>query len=364
MHIAQIAPLAESVPPSHYGGTERVVSWLTEELIDLGDRVTLFASGGSKTRAELVAVCPKPLRLSRPTIDPMVALAAQLESVAERAHEFDVIHCHVDWIALPLLRRLGRPFVITLHGRLDLPLLPSLVAGFPDAPFISISNNQRAPLPNLNWLDTIYHGLPKGMLKPNLQRGSYLAFLGRLTPEKGPQIAIRLAQQARLPLRIAAKIPRMQSHFFKEQIEPFVDGDRIRFVGEVNEREKQSFLGNAMAALIPIDWPEPFGLVMIEAMACGTPVVAWRRGSVPEIIEHGVTGFIVENEAEALEAIERIGDLDRGKIRAAFERRFTARRMAQAYRRCFRELVTARQRDAAHAGLGASLQPAEDAAAK
>ena len=348
MHIAQVAPLAESVPPSHYGGTERVVSWLTEELIDLGDKVTLFASGGSKTRAELVAVCPKPLRLSRPIVDPMVALAAELESVAERAHEFDVIHCHLDWIHLPLLSRLGRPFITTLHCRLDVPLLPALVAGFPEPPFVSISNNQRAPLPNLNWIDTIYHGLPEELFAANLQRGGYLAFLGRLTPEKGADIAIRLAQQARLPLRIAAKIPRMQSHYFKEQIEPLVDGGQIKFVGEVNERQKQDFLGNAMAMLFPIDWPEPFGLVMIEAMACGTPVIAWRRGSVPEIVEHGVSGFIVDNEAEALEAIDRIPELDRGKVRAAFERRFTARRMAEAYRRCFKRLIV--DRDIALAG--------------
>jgi glycosyltransferase involved in cell wall biosynthesis len=271
----------------------------------------------------------------------MVALAAQLESVAERAREFDVIHCHLDWIHLPLLSRLGRPFITTVHCRLDLPLLPSLMAGFPDAPFISISNNQREPLPNLNWIDTIYHGLPEKLFTANLQRDGYLAFLGRFTPEKGPDIAIRLAQQARLPLRIAAKIPRMQSHYFKEQIEPYVDGDRIKFVGEVNERQKQDFLSNAMAVLFPIDWPEPFGLVMIEAMACGTPVVAWRRGSVPEIVEHGVTGFIVDDEAGALDAIARIPDLDRREVRAGFERRFTARRMAEAYRQCFQDLIAA-----------------------
>jgi len=364
MHIAEIAPLAESVPPSLYGGAERVVSWLTEELVNLGDKVTLFASGGSKTRAELAAVCPKPLRLSRPIIDPMVALATLFECVAKRAHEFDVIHCHVDWIHLPLFRRLKRPFITTLHGRLDIPLLSSLVAGFPDAPFVSISNNQRAPLPNLNWVDTIYHGLPEGLLTANLQRGGYLAFLSRFTPEKGPHVAIRLAQKARLPLRIAAKIPRMQSHFFKEQIKPFVDGDRIKFVGEVNERQKQDFLGNAMAALVPIDWPEPFGLVMIEAMACGTPVIAWRRGSVPEIVEHGVTGFIVEDEAEALAAIERIPDLDRRKVRAGFERRFTARRMTEAYRHCFRGLVAAADRGAVHSGSRPRLRAAGEIAAE
>jgi glycosyltransferase involved in cell wall biosynthesis len=344
MHIAEIAPLAESVPPSHYGGTERVVSWLTDELVSLGDKVTLFAAGGSKTKAELVAVSPKPLRLSRPPIDPTLALTALLEGVARRANEFDVIHCHLDWIHIPLLRRLGRPFVTTLHGRLDLPHIHALVADLADAPFVSISDNQRAPLAELNFVDTIYHGLPEQLLLPNLQPGRYLAFLGRFTPEKGPHIAIRLARKAHLPLRIAAKIPRMQTHYFKEQIEPLLDGDQVDFIGEVNERQKQDFLGNAMAVLVPIDWPEPFGLVMIEAMACGTPVIAWRRGSVPEIIEHGVTGFIVENDAEAIDAINRIPTLDRRAVRAAFERRFTARRMAESYRRWFHRLADGRGR--------------------
>jgi glycosyltransferase involved in cell wall biosynthesis len=348
MHIAEIAPLAESVPPSLYGGTERVVSWLTEELVDLGEKVTLFASGGSKTKAELVTVCPKPLRLSRPSIDPISALAALLESVASRSGNFDVIHCHLDWIHIPLVRRLGRPFVTTLHGRLDLPHLNSLVSHFANAPFISISNNQREPLPELNWVDTVYHGLPKQLLTPNLGPGSYLAFLGRFTPEKGPHVAIQLARKAQLPLRIAAKIPRQQTHYFKEQIEPFLDGDQIEFVGEVNERQKQDFLGNAMAVLFPIDWPEPFGLVMIEAMACGTPVIAWRRGSVPEILEDGVTGFIVENEAEAVDAIDRIPSLDRRRVRAAFERRFTAHHMAESYRRSFRRLLAAGDRNIAY----------------
>jgi glycosyltransferase involved in cell wall biosynthesis len=339
MRIAQIAPLAESVPPSHYGGTERVVSWLSDELVALGDKVTLFASSGSKTKAELVAVSPKPLRLSRPPIDPMSALTALLECVARRANDFDVIHCHLDWIHIPLFRRLGRPFVTTLHGRLGLPHMHELAAGFADAPFVSISNSQRAPLSELNFVATIYHGLPERLLLPNLQAGSYLAFLGRFTPEKGPHVAIRLARKSNLPLRIAAKIPRMQTHYFKEQIEPLLDGDRIEFVGEVNESQKQDFLGNALAVLFPIDWPEPFGLVMIEAMACGTPIIAWRRGSVPEIIDHGVSGFIVDSEAEAIDAIARIATLDRRAVRATFERRFTARRMAESYRRGFERLI-------------------------
>jgi len=347
MHIAEIAPLAESVPPSHYGGTERVVSWLTEELVNLGDNVTLFASGGSRTQAELVSVCPKPLRLSRPQIEPMSALAALLESVARRADEFDVIHCHLDWVHIPLIRRLGRPFVTTLHGRLDLPHLKSLISGFRDAPFISISNSQRKPLTDLNWVDTIYHGLPERLLRPNLRPGSYLAFLGRLTPEKGAHVAIQVAQKAQLPLRIAAKIPRQQTNYFKEQIEPLLDGAQVEFVGEVNERQKQDFLGKAVAVLFPIDWPEPFGLVMIEAMACGTPVIAWRRGSVPEIIEDGVTGLIVEDVDEAIDAIHRIHDLDRGRVRAAFEQRFTARHMAESYSRSFQKVLATSDRNVA-----------------
>jgi glycosyltransferase involved in cell wall biosynthesis len=342
MHIAEIAPLAESVPPKLYGGTERVVHWLTEELITLGNKVTLFASGSSVSRAEVVPVCPKPLRLGRPPIDPTAAITCLLESVARRANEFDVIHCHLDWIHLPLFRRLQRPFLTTLHGRLDLPFLPSLVSAFNSAPYVSISNDQRRPLPDLNYVATIYHGLPERLLVPNLRPQNHLAFLGRLSPEKGAHIAIRVAREAGLTLRIAAKIPRQQSHYFKEEIQPFLDGQRVEFIGEVNEREKQSFLGNAMGLLFPIDWPEPFGLVMIEAMACGTPVIAWRRGSVPEIIENGVTGFVVETEAEAVEAVKQLRNLDRRHIRSAFERRFTARYMAESYRRCFKQLLTAK----------------------
>jgi glycosyltransferase involved in cell wall biosynthesis len=343
MHIAEIAPLAESVPPKLYGGTERVVHWLTEELITLGDKVTLFASGGSVSRAEIVPVCPKPLRLGRPPIEPTAAISCLLESVAQRADEFDVIHCHLDWVHLPLFRKLGRPFVTTLHGRLDLPFLASLVCQFNSAPYVSISNDQRSPLPDLNYIATIYHGLPERLFVPNLRPRSYLAFLGRLSPEKGAHIAIQIAREAGLPLRIAAKLPRHQSHYFKEEIEPFLDGRGVEFIGEVNEREKQDFLGNATGLLFPIDWPEPFGLVMIEAMACGTPVIAWRRGSVPEIIEDGVTGFIIETEADAIEAVRRLGNLDRRRVRSAFEHRFTARHMAESYRRCFEQLLSTRR---------------------
>jgi glycosyltransferase involved in cell wall biosynthesis len=339
MRIAQIAPLAESVPPKLYGGTERVVSWLTEELVSLGHEVTLFASGDSRTRANLLPVCPRALRLRRPRSDPAAACAALLDAVAERADDFDVIHCHIDWVHLPLLRRLGTPFLTTLHGRLDLPDLPSTAKRFPDAQFVSISASQRAPLPGLNWLATIHHGLPQDLLKLSERPEGYLAFLGRISPEKGPDIAIRVAHAAGLQLRVAAKIPRAQNRYFNETIKPLLDQNNVEFVGEVNERQKQDFLGNAAALLFPINWPEPFGLVMIEAMACGTPVIAWPRGSVPEIVEDGITGFLVESEAEAVAAIGRIRDLDRRHIRERFDERFTARRMAEEYINSYRMLM-------------------------
>ena len=340
MRIAQVAPLAESVPPKLYGGTERVIAWLIEELVELGHDVTLFASGDSVSSATLIPVWPRALRLGRPRSDPAVAHAALLEAVARRAAEFDVIHCHTDWTHLPLLTRLGVPFLTTLHNRLDTPGLPDVVHQFPDAPFISISNDQRVPLPGAYWLGTIiYHGLPPDSLRPSLGAGSYLAFLGRLTAEKGPEAAIRLARAASMPLCIAAKVPRAERGYFKEQIEPLVDGKQIELVGEVNDRTKESFLANAAALLFPINWPEPFGSVMVEAMACGTPVIAFRRGSVPEVVEHGVTGFIVDEEEQALQAIKHLPELDRKRVRDGFERRFTARRMAEDYVRHYQLLL-------------------------
>jgi glycosyltransferase involved in cell wall biosynthesis len=340
MRIAEVAPLAESVPPKLYGGTERVVSWLTSALLNLNCSVTLFASGDSRTRARLIAVCPQALRLSKPPIDPAVATSALINAVATRADEFDLIHWHTDWLHLPLTRFIKTPCLTTLHGRLDLPFMSSLVQGLGNSPFVSISNNQRGPLPKLNWAATIYHGLPENLLSYRADSGKYLAFLGRLTPEKGPDIAIRVASAAKMPLRIAAKIPRGETRYFKEAIKPLLDRPEVQFVGEVNDEQKNDFLGNAAALLFPIDWPEPFGLVMIEAMACGTPVIAWRRGSVPEIVEDGVTGFIVDSEAEAVSAIPKLATLDRARVRAGFERRFTARRMAQDYLTCFKALLS------------------------
>jgi glycosyltransferase involved in cell wall biosynthesis len=339
MRIAQVAPLAESVPPKLYGGTERVVAWLVDELVSLGHEVTLFASGDSKTTAKLHAVWPQALRLGRPRTDPMVVQAALLEAVARRANEFDVIHTHIDWLHLPLLSRLGVPFLTTCHGRMDLPGFPDVVRRFPDAPFVSISDNQRAPLSEANWIGTIYHGLPADLFSPSFEPGSYLAFLGRLTTEKGPEAAIRIAHAAKMPLRIAAKVPRGETKYFKEKIDPQIDGDQIQLIGEVNDETKRQFLAGAAALLFPIDWPEPFGLVMIEAMACGTPVIAFKSGSVPEVIDDGITGFVVPGEAEAIQAIGRLSELDRRQVRRHFEKRFTTKRMAQEYIRHYAALV-------------------------
>jgi glycosyltransferase involved in cell wall biosynthesis len=342
MRIAQVAPLAESVPPKLYGGTERVVSWLTEELVGLGHDVTLFASADSLTSASLVPVWPQALRLSRPAPDPYAPYSVLLERLKELASSFDVIHCHIDWLHLPLLRCLEVPFLTTLHGRLDLGYIQTAMRSFPEAPFVSISDNQRAPLPDVNWLATVYHGMPTTALEPCYKPDRYLAFLGRITPEKGPETAIRLAQRSGRPLRMAAKIPRGENQYFKDRIEPMLDGRGVQFIGEVDDRTKGSFLGKAAALLFPIDWPEPFGLVMIEAMACGTPVIAMRRGSVPEIIEDGVTGFVVDNEAEALAAISRLGTIDRRRVRAEFERRFAAHRMVEDYLQLYKTLAQER----------------------
>jgi len=338
MRIAQVAPLAESVPPRLYGGTERVIAWLIEELVELGHEVTLFASGDSQTSAKLVSAWPRALRLGRPRSDPFAAHSTLLEAVAERATEFDVIHAHIDWLHLPVLSRLGVPFLTTLHGRIDLPGVPNLIRRFPEARFVAISDSQRAPVPDANWVGTVYHGLPVNSLKPSFRQGDYLAFLGRLSRDKGPDAAIRIARAANMPLRIAAKLPRDAQAYFKSRLAPHIDGEQIRLVGEVNDAAKQNFLGNAAALLFPIDWPEPFGLVMIEAMACGTPIIAFPAGSVSEVIEEGVSGFIVDGEEQGVQAVARLNTLDRRKVRAQFEQRFTAKRMAQDYLKLYKML--------------------------
>jgi glycosyltransferase involved in cell wall biosynthesis len=343
MRIAQIAPLAEAVPPKLYGGTERVVFWLTEQLVEMGHEVTLFASGDSVTSANLEPISPKALRLDQNSPDPMLVYAAMLARVAELSDHFDVVHAHIDWIHIPLLR-LGVPFVTTLHGRLDHPALATLCSRcFPDAHFVSISDAQRNPLPDANWAGTVYHGLPENLLGPNYEPEGYLAFLGRITPDKGPETAIDLARAAGMPIRIAAKIVRSERRYFTQRIEPLLDGTHVEFVGEIDEAHKAEFLGNASAMLFPIDWPEPFGLVMIEAMACGTPVVAFRCGSVPEVIDDGITGYAVEPD-DGLNAINRAVRLDRRLVRRRFEERFTARRMADNYVRIYESTIKAGRR--------------------
>jgi glycosyltransferase involved in cell wall biosynthesis len=342
MRIAQIAPLTEAVPPKLYGGTERVVAYLTDALVELGHEVTLFASGDSLTKARLAPIWPRALRLDPDVKDCFVPLFMQLETVARRAHEFDVIHAHIDYFGYPLLSRLGTPAITTLHGRLDLPELPALYGLYGDIPVVSISNSQRSPLPQANYVATVLHGLPQHSLSQGPGRGGYLAFLGRISPEKAPDAAIRIAAKAGMPLKIAAKIDRVDEEYFKAKIEPLLALGDVEFIGEIREDQKQEFLGNATGLLFPIAWREPFGLVMIEAMACGTPVIAFENGSVPEVLETGVTGFIVHDEQEAAEAVGRIGALDRDRIRAEFDRRFTAQRMAQNYLKVYSRLAKTR----------------------
>jgi glycosyltransferase involved in cell wall biosynthesis len=333
MRIAQVSPLAESVPPELYGGTERIVAFLTDELVALGHDVTLFASGDSKTRAKLHPIGPQALRLAPRNRDAFFLYARMIEEVAAASDGFDVIHFHCDWVHLPLFARLSVPFMTTLHGRLDIEDLDGLVLRFGDFPFVSISDSQRLPRPDLNWVATVPHGLPLDLMAPTFTSGDYLAFLGRLSPEKGPDAAIRIAERAQMPLRIAAKADRADAAFYRDVMAPMLDRGAAELVGEIDDAAKTRFLGDAAALLFPIDWPEPFGLVMIEAMACGTPVIAYDRGAVREIIEDGVTGFILEvgDEAGAAAAVRKATRLDRRVIRSSFERRFGARRMAQDY---------------------------------
>ncbi|MYZ49329.1 glycosyltransferase family 4 protein [Propylenella binzhouense] len=354
MRIAQVAPLAEAVPPKLYGGTERVVSWLTEELVADGHDVTLFASGDSETSAELVACCPQGLRLSG-IRDQTASLLVMLDRVRRRAHEFDVIHFHVDLLQYPMFRELGHKCLTTLHGRLDLPDFHPIYAGFPEMPLVSISDAQRLPVPaGANWLRTIHHGLPGSVCPFNPQSGDYLAFLGRMSTEKRPDRAIEIAVAAGLPLKIAAKIDRADQAYFEERVKPLLGHPLVEFVGEINEAQKCAFLGNARALLFPIDWPEPFGLVMIEAMSTGTPVVAWPCGSVPEVIEEGVSGFLVRSVPEAVAAVERAAALPRALVRERFEARFTASRMAADYVEAYESLLGDRLPLAAAAGLAGS----------
>jgi glycosyltransferase involved in cell wall biosynthesis len=338
MHIAQVAPLTEAVPPKLYGGTERVVSWLTEELVALGHDVTLFASGDSVTKARLEASWPRSLRLDGSVRDPNALHMVMVEQVYRRASEFDLIHFHLDYYPFSLFSRQSTPFVTTMHGRLDLPEHQPVFDEFSSVPVVSISNAQRRALPQGNWVRTVYHGLPVDLLRPQPVKPSYFAFLGRIAPEKGLDRAIRIAEHCGVPLKVAAKVDKADREYYEEQIRPLMKSPLVEYIGEINDADKSAFLSGAIALLVPIDWPEPFGLVMIEAMACGTPVIAFNRGSAPEVIEDDLTGFVVEDIKGAIGAIDRLSNLSREKIRQRFEERFTSRRMALDYLSLFHRL--------------------------
>lgn len=342
MRIAQVAPLYESVPPKYYGGTERVVSYLTEELCRQGHEVTLFASGDSVTEARLVAVTRRSLRLDKRCVDQLAHHVLMLERVLQRADEFDVIHFHIDYLHFPFSRRQPVTHVTTLHGRLDIPDLVPLYKEFREVPVVSISDAQRAPLPEANWIATVYHGIPENLYRFRPEHGSYFAFLGRISPEKRVDRAIEMAKQVGLPLKIAAKVDRVDEAYFEGVVKPLLRDPLVEYVGEIGDGEKDEFLGNAYALLFPIDWPEPFGLVMIEAMACGTPVIAYRNGSVPEVMEEGRTGFIVTGLEDAIAAARRVEELSRARCREVFEQRFTARRMAADYVKVYERMLHGR----------------------
>jgi glycosyltransferase involved in cell wall biosynthesis len=339
MRIAQVSPLVERVPPVAYGGTERVVAYLTEALIDLGHDVTLFASGDSRTRARLIAAAPHALRLDPGCLDPLAHHIRQLELVARHAASFDVIHFHSGFLHMPLSRRLSTPSLSTLHGRLDVPDLRSLMDDMRDVPVVSISDAQRQPLAFLNWCGTVHHGLPGQLLPFHPTPQDYVVFLGRISPEKRVDRAIEIARRAGLPLLIAAKVDSADRAYFAETVAPMLNGPGVRFVGEVNDAEKVRLLGQARALLFPIDWPEPFGMVVIEALSCGTPVIAWNHGSIPELIEHGVTGFVVDSIEAAVEAVDRARTLDRAACRHAFETRFESGRMARDYVTIYEKVI-------------------------
>jgi glycosyltransferase involved in cell wall biosynthesis len=338
--IAQIAPLMESVPPRLYGGTERIVSYLTEELVQLGHEVTLFASADSITAAKLVSCATKALRLDSNVRDPTTYYMLMVDRVRALADEFDILHFHIDQFHFPLFRQMADRTVTTLHGRQDSPDLKPLYIGFNEMPLVSISNDQRRPIANANFVATIHHGIPTNLYQPTYNpRGGYVAFLGRVSPEKRPDRAIRIARALGIPLKIAAKVDKVDEAYFREKIVPLLSEPGVEFIGEINERGKTEFLGGAQALLFPIDWPEPFGLVMIEAMACGTPVLAFRQGSVAEIIDQGVTGAVVDTMDEALRMLPHVLALDRHAVRRRFEQRFSSARMATDYAALYRSLL-------------------------
>jgi glycosyltransferase involved in cell wall biosynthesis len=339
LKIAQVAPLYESVPPKTYGGTERVVSYLTEELVAQGQEVTLFAAGDSQTAAKLVPGVEKSLRLAGNSIDHLAHHVAMLDDVMRMAPEFDVIHFHIDYMHFPLSRYCALPSVTTLHGRLDLPDLIPVYKRYADAPVVSISFAQRKPLPWANWVGNVPHGLPPESLEFHAEAGKYLAFLGRISPEKRVDRAIEIAKRAGMPLKIAAKIDKADQEYYDAKIKPLMADPNVEFIGEIGEHEKSDFLGNAYAYLFPIDWPEPFGLTMIEAMACGTPTIAFNCGSVPEVMQEGLSGFVVDNMDQAVAAVEKISTIERTACRAVFEKRFTSAHMAEKYISLYQSMV-------------------------
>jgi glycosyltransferase involved in cell wall biosynthesis len=341
--IAQVAPLYESVPPRAYGGTERVVSYLTEALVDMGHDVTLFASGDSVTSANLVSILPQALRLDPRKPDPVVWHTILMDQVLKASSGFDIIHFHTDVLQLSLVGHCRTSCLSTAHGRLDLPELKALFRCFPNHPMVSISTSQRAPLPWLNWRATVHHGLPLGLYSLHAQPHDYLAFVGRISPEKRLDRAIEIACACGIELRVAAKVDAADRAYYESTIEPLLDAPLVTYVGEIGDAAKNDFIGNARALLMPIDWPEPFGLVMIESMACGTPVIAYANGSVPEIIDEGVTGFIVQNQDQAIAAVRNIGHIDRRRCRRVFEQRFSSRVMAMRHLDVYRELLGVRQ---------------------
>jgi len=339
MRIAQVAPLYESVPPRFYGGTERVVSYLTDELVRQGHEVTLFASGDSRTLAELRPVCERALRLEgKKIVDPLAHHLLMLEMVAQEAADFDIVHYHVDYLHFPVTRRLKIASVTTLHGRVDIADVHPIYREFREMPLVSISNSQRGPIQWANWIATVYHGLPEEMYVAQQTPGKYLAFLGRICPEKRVDRAIEIAKRVGMPIKIAAKVDPADLTYFEAEVRKLLDHPLVEYVGEIGEGEKSEFLGNAYALLFPIDWPEPFGLAMIEAMACGTPVIAFRMGSVPEIVEDGKTGYVVENLDEAVKAVERTRTLDRKLCRRIFDERFSAGQMCRDYLAVYQQI--------------------------
>ncbi len=344
LRIAQVAPLYEPVPPKAYGGTERVVSWLTEALVARGHEVTLYASADSRTAARLIPCAERALRGHDGCRDPIARHMEMLGRLAREAEDYDLVHFHTDYLHFPVARRLAVPHVTTIHGRLDLPDLRPLFREFRDIPVVSISDAQRAPVPFANWQATIHHGLPRDLHRFSPRHQGYLAFLGRFSPEKAPHVAIEIARRAGLPIRLAAKVDEANREYFEQVVRPLLDEPFVEYVGEVGGAGKDAFLGGALALLFPIDWPEPFGLVMVEAMACGTPVIAYRRGSVPEVMVEGVTGFVVDGIDEAVRAVERAAALDRAACRRVFEERYTVERMVERYEALYQRMLRGRLR--------------------